>query len=567
MLLEFTLILVIGAVGGLVAKNFKQPAVIGYITAGFLATFIFPEGFKEKEPLDAIAQIGVALLLFTLGIELNLRRFSKVVKIAVLGALLQIVLSVMIYSSVLVRLGFSEPASLLVALGFSLSSTAVVIKILNDKKLLNTLPGEIMTAWLLIQDLSVIPILIIVPFLGEGIGVHLLSVVAMPLVTVVYLLAVAFWFGRWLTPYLLKKVAQLNSPELLLVSTLSLCLAVAGLTQFLGLSYALGAFIAGIMISESTEHYAVFSQIRPLRDLFSIVFFVTLPLLVAPSDIIPLLPQALLVSLIVIIVKFCIVLLITFYFGYHSKVSFLVGIGLIQVGEFAFVLVREGLRLGLVQEDMYAFVLTVTIVTILATPVLFGSGVRWYEQVRSLFKKRMPRLYTLFFNRGEHGLLREELPYKDHVVLVGYGRMGKYIGRALLSAGIPFIVIELNRAIVEKLQAEKIPAVFGDPTDPDILDFAQVDHAKVLVVTIPDVGSQLSVILHAHKLRSSITIVSRAQLDSDQKVLKGVGADVVIHPEFTASVAAAQKVLGVFNTGKKDIEKNVARLKIEHGME
>lgn len=567
MLFEFTLVILVAAIGGFIAKYSKQPAVIGYLLAGFTASVLVPSFLRQKEALDSIAQIGVALLLFTLGIECNIRRISRVVKIAVLGGFLQIIFSSLIYSVALTFLGFPQTASFIVAVGFSFSSTAVVIKILNEKKMLTTLTGEIIVAWLLIQDLTVIPVLIALPFLKDGIQVSLIPQMLIPLVTVIYLIVMALWFGRTLVSYLVKKIALFNSQELLLLTTFTLCLLVAGFTQWLGLSFALGAFIAGMMMSESLEHHAVFSEIRPLRDLFSAVFFVTLPLLAAPEHILGVLPMAITLSILVISVKFTLVVLIAWYFGYHSKVSFLVGIGLVQVGEFAFILVREGLRLGLITEQTYTVVLMVTIFTIVVTPYFFTKGIHWYERLRSFCKMRSIKLYTMFFTTGNQGMNIERLPFKDHVVLVGYGRMGKYIGRALHAMDIPYLVIEINRAIVEKLSGEKIPVLFGDPSDKDILEYAQVDSARAVVITIPDLSGQLSVIVNVRKLKPSILIVSRTQYEADQKVLKGAGADMVIHPEFTASVAVSSKLLALFNHGREEIDKRVARLKIEHGME
>lgn len=567
MLLDFTLIILIGAVGGLLAKYAKQPTIIGYLGAGFLATLLFPRFVKDKEAIDAIAQIGVALLVFTLGIEFNLARISRVIKVAVIGGIFQILISIGLYQLLLTMLGIPSYAALFVAAGFSLSSTAVVVKILSDKNMLSSLPGEIMVAWLLIQDLAVVPLLVILPVFKNGFTSHVLPDLIFPLVTAGVLITVVTLFGRKLTSFFLKKIALFNSQELLLLATLSLCLIVAGVTEWLGLSFALGAFLAGVMVGDSTEHHAMFSEIRSLRDLFTTIFFVSLPLLVPPETIVPFLPFALLLSVLVISIKFLVVAGITWYFGYHSKVSFVVGVGLIQVGEFAFVLVREGLRLDLITTSIYSLVLTVTIITILVTPILFSASAHWYEHIRKLVKNKSPRLYTFLFTRGEHGIVEEQLPFRDHIVLLGYGRMGKYIGRALQSSNIPFVVVEFNRLLVEKLKKEKIPVVYGDPSDYEILDFAQVDLARALIITIPDLTTQLAVIVNARKLNPDITIISRVHFEKDQKILKGVGADMVVHPEFTASLATVEKVLALFHQEKDDVVGKIARLKIEHGME
>ena len=567
MLLDFTFIVLLGAIGGITAKHFKQPAIIGYLLAGFAGSLFFPQLVKEKEAIDAIAQVGIAFLVFTLGIEFNIKRVSRVIKVAVIGGLLQIILSIGLYEGLLIIFGIAPYPALFISAGFALSSTAVVVKLLNEKKMLTSLPGEIMVAWLLVQDLSVVPILVFLPVFKNGLTMENAADIGLPILLSVILVAFVVTIGRKMTSLLLSKIARYNSQELLLLFTVSLCLLIAGFTQHIGLSYALGAFLAGVMIAESREQHAMFSEIRPLRDLFATIFFVSLALLVPAQTILPFLPFAFLVSIMVILVKFTVIAIIIWLFGYHTKVSFLVGVALIQVGEFAFVLVREGLRSEVITESMYALVLTVTIITIVLTPFIFNHGLVFYEHLRLQIKKKKPKLYGMIFSRGEFMNPLEELPYKDHVVLLGYGRMGKYIGRALTAASIPYVVVEFNHTLTKKLEEEGIPVVYGDPTDFDILDFAQTDHARAIIIAIPDLSTQLSVIVNARKLNRDIMIISRVHFEADQKILKSVGADYLIHPEFTASLATVEKILAKFNRKKDDIAGTISRLKIEHGTE
>lgn len=567
MLLDFTFVILFGAVGGALAKYFKQPAIIGYLLAGFIGSLFFPQLVKEREAIDAIAQIGVALLVFTLGIEFNIHRVSRVVKVAVFGGISQIILSIALYEGLLLLFGIPLYPALFMSAGFALSSTAVVVKLLHEKKMLTSLPGEIMVAWLLVQDLMVVPLLIFLPVFKNGISMGSAAQIATPIILAIILIICVLTWGRKITAILLAKIAKFNSQELLLLFTLSLCLTVAGITQFIGLSYALGAFLAGVMIADSREQHAMFSEIRPLRDLFATVFFVSMALLIPAQTILPFLPFAFLLSILIILIKFLIVAILTWLFGYHTKVSFLVGVALIQVGEFAFVLVREGLRNNIITESMYVLVLTVTIITILLTPFVFTQGLLWYEHIRQEIKKKKPRLYGFIFSRGEFRHETNELSYKDHVVLLGYGRMGKYIGRALAAVNIPYVVVEFNHTLVKKLQVENIPVVYGDPTDFDILEVAGVARARALVIAIPDLTTQLCVIVNARKINKKIMILSRVHFEQSQKILKSVGADYLIHPEFTAGVATVEKMLSLFHRKKDDIADIVSRLKIEHGME
>lgn len=565
MLPAFTLIIILGCVGGIFVKYLKLPTVIGYLIAGLIGTFILPDAIKHNEGIDVVAQIGVALLLFTLGIELNFKRLNRVLKIAVFGGLIQIILSIVTYQLLLTSFGLTSYEALFLAAGFSLSSTAVVVKILNEKNMMDTIPGEIMVAWLLIQDLAVVPFLILLPLLKNGMTVGVFSSLGFPLLNIFILLAFILLLGRKIAAFIIKKVTYFNSQELLLLTTFSLCLIVASLTEFLGLSFALGAFLAGVMVAETIENHAIFSQMRPIRDLFSVVFFVSLPLLVSPETILPFLPMAFLISILIIVIKFIIIAILTFNFGYHSKVSFYVGIGLIQVGEFAFVLVREGLRQDLIGQNAYSLVLSVTIITILLTPLFFEYATHLYERIRRTVQARIPALYPVIFETGLEKEITEQLPFNDHVVLCGYGRMGRYIGRALESAGIPFIVVDYHFATIMKLKKTHIMAVYGDATNREILDFAQVDTAKILVVALPDLSSQLSIIVHARNLNPTIMIIARTQFEKNQQLIKSVGADVVIHPEFAAAISAVEKVYSLFSVDPKAVPGKIARLKIEHG--
>jgi monovalent cation:H+ antiporter-2, CPA2 family len=319
-------------------------------------------------------------------------------------------------------------------------------------------------------------------------------------------------------------------------------------------------------IAETTENHAVFTEVRPLRDLFSVVFFVSIALLVPGDIILANLPTAFILSIVVMVVKFLTVGAITLYFGYHSKVAFLVAAGLVQVGEFSFVLIREGIGKGLVSEDAFSLVLSVSVISIIATPLIFTYTFKSYKKIRATIKQLSPRTYTILFRRGAHLTTFEELPFQNHVVLCGFGRMGKYIGRALESADIPYVVVEYNRYIVNSLRTAGINVVYGDPADRDILDFAQVDKAKLLIVAIPDLHTQRQVIAHAKSLKRDIKIISRTHHESDQKVLKTLGANYVVQPEFVAALAVVGRALHQFNLSADVITGKIARLKIEHGM-
>src|SRR3989344_2471247 len=357
---------------GAVMRFIKQPPVIGYLIAGFILS-LFLKSNETNEIVNFLSELGIVFLLFTLGIEFSFKRLGKVAHIAIIGAIVQILTTMLFGTLLITGFGFSLFAAFFMASAFSLSSTAIVVKILTDKGEMDTLPGEIMVGWLVVQDLAVLPLMIILPSLGKEMlsgGLTPLSFLLLAKNTLFAFLALGLvlYAGKHLVPWILKKIAGLNSRELLLVSVFIIVLLAAILTQQLGLSAAIGAFLAGLVIAESTQMHAVFSEIRPLRDLFAMVFFTTLGLILPAGFILQNIGTILSLSLIIMLVKFVIVMCLVLYLGYHAKTSFIVGVGLIEIGEFAFVLARVGLFGQTITTFEYGMIVSVALTSILIMP-------------------------------------------------------------------------------------------------------------------------------------------------------------------------------------------------------
>lgn len=563
---DLVLILLTAFLGGFLAKKLRQPLILGYIVAGFVAGIFLVSRFRNLEQIQTLAEIGVALLLFSLGIEFSLSKIAKFKEFAFWGALIQLLSFIFFSVLILPHFGFDFYASLFLGCCFSVSSTAVVTKILVERGELETLPGEIMVAWLLIQDLAVLPMLLILPQVAV---LDSLPFWDIPLVIlkVTVLLFLVFLMGRLVVPKILNLVASINSREVLLLAVTGLCLLAASGTYALGLSFALGAFLAGLIVSESSENHAVFAEIRPLRDIFSIIFFVSLGMLLTPSFLFTHFHQILGLSLLVVLLKFIIILFLVLYFGYHTKTAFTVSLGLVQVGEFSFVLSAVGLASSLISPETYSLVVSVTLLTIVLTPFLFNFGPKFYCRMRKIIFERSPRLYGFFFTRFDRGLAQEELPYENHVVICGYGRVGSWLGRACQMAQIPFVVLDYNHQVMGDLKKQGIPFIYGDPADIDVLDFAQVDKAKILVIAIPDRHSQEMIIVNSLNLNPKIKIVCRSHYLEDVPKLKALGVSTVIMPEFEASLSIIHRLLQSFGLDKEEVNNKIKRIKIEHGME
>lgn len=565
-----TLLLVFSAaiLGGALARLLRQPMILGYIAAGILFGNLFP-GITDRGFLQAIAQSGVTLLLFTLGIEFSFHRMKTLLRSLGWAAGLQIVLVIFLMLILSLTLNFPFLTSLFIAVAAALSSSAVIMKILTERGELDTGPGEAMMSWSVIQDLGVVPIMILLPaVVGMVSGgatpslVPLLSTMAFSIAKAGIALLVIIYLGRRGIPALLNAVAGLGSREIFVLTTVGLAFLCSLLTFVLGLSAALGAFIAGLLISETSQNHAIFAEVRPLRDLFAVVFFVSLGMGLPASVFVSAGWSLLLLTVAIIFVKWFVVMGLMRFLGYHRKTAFLVAVGLVPMSEFGFIIASQGLAMHALTSGDYALIVALTFLTILVSAPLTTQGQGLYYRLQRLLGGRWP---TLFHTRDEMVKLKEELPFKDHVVLCGYGRVGKYIGRALEMAGIPFVVVDYNSSTVAKLKAKDIPVIYGDPADVDVLDYAQVDYARAVIIAIPDRHTQEMVIANAQTLNKHVKIICRTHHEEDQKDLKSLGVTAVVQPEFEAAISIVERLLPDFGVEESEIAGKISRLKIEHG--
>lgn len=557
------LILGLAFLGGFLAKKIKQPTVVGYLLAGVFISLVTSKFFPVKDLLSFLAEIGVALLMFTLGLELSLDFLRRIRVVALWGGLIQILLVIVLSIFIFPLFGFDFYSSLFMGCAFSLSSTAIVVKILSERGEIDTLPGEIMLGWLLVQDLAVLPMMVILPAIGQtGANFGLLTASIFKSLAI---LVVILFLGKKLVPKFICWVADFGSRELLLIAVVSLCLLTAIFTSALGLSLALGAFLAGLIISKTSENHAIFSEIRPLRDLFSIIFFVSLGMFLNPyflaRNILPILG----ISILVVLTKFLIVLVLVLYLGYHIKTTLLVSMGLVQVGEFAFILSRVGLNKGLINEDIFSLILSVALLTILVTPWFILWAPRVYLGLQRA-TMRFPKIHHWLFIRTDRFAKEEGLELSNHVVICGHGRVGSWLARALQLFRIPYIVIDYNHQMILALKKRGVNALYGDPADIDVLDYAQVDKAKIVVVAIPDQATTEVIIANCQNLNPNVKIISRIHQKEALPRLKTLGATCLIQPEFEAALSIIHRVLQFLGVNREEVAGKIKRIKIEHGM-
>ncbi len=548
---EIFFVLLAALSGGVLVKFLKLQPIVGYILAGIVFSF-----FSVKiDSAGKLAEIGAILLLFSVGIEVSLDKLSRVAKVAVIGGILQIIISTSLVFLLLGAFGIGGTVGAILAFGFSLSSTAMVVKILTDKGEENTLHGEIMIGWLLVQDLAVIPLMVVLPSLAIFPG-SILASIGLALIKAAVVVGGTFILGKLIAPYFIHKIAAINSRELLVLSSMTLALGTAFLTSYFGVSPALGAFLAGVVISESQENHAVFSETRPLRDLFVALFFVSLGFLVAPGVIVAKIGLIVLLALVVVVIKLLVVFILAALFGYHGKTAIAVAFGLSQIGEFAFIIFSLALGLGLVSAEVASIGIATTLLTLIVTPFLFKSITPVWNMGKGSGK--------LFAGWGKSELKKQD--YSGHIIICGYGRVGGWVGKALTSAKIPFVVVDYNQTVINELKKQGIEAIYGDPTETEVIAAAGLKGAKAVVLAIPDEVAQEAIVAHIQSVAPGTKIISRVHKDEAWEKLKVLKVDKLVQPEFEAAITIIRTILVSSGKGKAEINDRTKSLRLSRAM-
>lgn len=545
-------------IGGTIALRLHQPPLIGYLVGGIA---IGPYGLGligETGQVQTLAEIGVVLLMFALGVEFSLENLKPVRKIAVLGGSLQIIILTFSISAIALPLGWPLATSTYLGCIFALSSTMIVLKTLMDRGELDSLQGKIMIGVLMVQDLSVVPMMVILPTLVAP-GQDALLTLALAILKAVGLLLIMLQFGSRFVPWFMAKVAAMQSRELFLLAIISLSLGAAFVTFLFGLSLAVGAFIAGLTLSESEFNLEILADIVPLRDTFSTLFFASIGMLLDPRFVLTNFGAVIAVVIIIALGKFLTSAFITRGFGYPPKVSLIVGLGLIQIGEFSFVLARQGVDLGAIPEYLYSLILAAAIVTILFTPLAFKIADPAYALLTSNETFRT-------FIEGQTAERVYEKPERlaNHVVICGYGRVSRSLVQILERRRVPHLVIEINPHLIADLRAKGTPCIFGDASNRFVLEHAELRRARVLVVAIPDPIGVERIIRYAREIHPPLDIVARATLGASLEFLRGLGATEVVEPEFEAGLEVLRHTLSRLGLGATEAQYIVNTIRIEH---
>jgi monovalent cation:H+ antiporter-2, CPA2 family len=561
LILDLVSVLAVAACGGLLAALLKQPVLLGYLIGGIV---VGPTGLgliKEIIQVETLAQFGVAFLLFALGVEFSLAELKKVKAIALGGGGLQIALTIAV--TVLVC-GLTGAWGALPAKGvflgaiLSLSSTAVVLKCLMERNETETPHGQVMLGILVVQDLALGLMLAVLPALDqppETIGIAVLTA----LLRIGLFAAGAIAAGIWVIPPLLRLLARTESRELFLLGVVALCLGIALLTEYLGLSIEMGAFVAGLMISEVEYADQTLTYVEPLRDIFASLFFVSVGMLIDPVFLWNNLELILLLVAIVFVGKFLIITPLVKIFRYPLKTALIVGLGLAQIGEFSFVLASKGLSLGLVSRRIYLLILGTTAVTLVITPFVLRLVPYLFDWAES-----MPWLKPYLEGEGQPLDMSEELPVKDHVIVCGYGRVGKNVVKLLLTNDLPVVVIDQSEARIQQLREAGLSYVYGNCVSLHVLETAGISNAKGMVIALPDPMSTRLSLKRALQLTPELNIVVRATNNKNIEALYQLGAREVVQPEFEASLEMATYLLTDLGFSPSLVQRQMQEIRDRH---
>jgi monovalent cation:H+ antiporter-2, CPA2 family len=550
---ELVIVLAVAVLVIYVSQKIKLPSVVGFLLTGVL---IGPGGLsliKDTKAVDALAEIGVVMLLFMIGLEFTLDRLKRIRRNFLMGGGLQLVLTIAAAAVLLSLLGVPFKAAAFYGFLVSLSSTAVVLKILGDRSETDAPQGRISLGILIFQDLAIVPMVALVPVLATS-GSASAAAIVLRFALSVLAIAGVFAVARYLMPRVLHVVVRTRIREIFLITSLFACLGMAWLTSSLGLSLALGAFLAGVVISESEYSHQVVSDILPFKDLFNSLFFISIGMLLDASVVWEsrLIVFALVLSIVVL--KSAVVVLTVRLLGYGSRIALVTGLALAQIGEFSFVLAGVGRANGLMTGDVFQVFLASSILTILATPLLIQLSPALAARAEKKFK------WTGRISEKSGPASRKS---EGHIIVAGYGLNGRNLTHVLKQAGIAYVILEINPEAVRRASADGEPVIYGDVSSRTILQEACVDKATGLVFAISDPATTRRGVRAAREMNPSLFIIVRTRYAAEIDELYGLGADDVIPEEFETSIEIFTRVLDKYHVPRNVIDAQVRVLRGE----
>lgn len=530
-------------------NRIKIPPIVGFLLTGLL---IGPNGFHligMEAEVEVFAEIGVILILFSIGIDFSVSKLLNMKRLIIVGGSLQVLSTIAVIALLSYGIGFEVNIAIFFGFLVALSSTAIILKLLITNGALDTPQGKISLGILIFQDIIILPMFLVTPLLA-GQSDNIVVSVTLLIAKIVGILAFLYVSIQFVMPKLIFAVAKTRIKELFFFIIILIALVVVWLSSVLGISLALGAFLAGLIISESDYSHEALSFVEPMRDVFGSIFFISIGMLFDVSLVIANWHIIIIATLVVLLVKFISISFAVFVLGYPVRIIILVSLMLAQIGEFSFVLSKIGLDSGIIDFDIYSKVIAVAVISMLFTPLYFELAPRLASTIgyAKIFRN---------YNRRANNESEKPKKLKNHMIIVGFGLNGRNLTKAATIAGLEYIVLEMNPITVKNEKQKGEPIYFGDASNEAILEFASVKKAKILVIAISDPTSTRAIIAQAKNINPDLYIIARTRFVQEVQALYTLGADEVIPEEFETSIEIFTRVLTKYLIPRQEIERLV----------
>lgn len=557
LLINIVIALVVAFIGGLIARRVGLPTIIGYLVAG-IAIGPFTPGFVgDIETISQLAELGVIFLMFGVGLSISFKDLRKVGDMAIPGSLTQMAVVTLLGFGLSQLWGWSPVAGIVLGLAISNASSVVMLRGLMDNSLLNTPHGQVAIGWSIVQDLVTVVILVLIPSLaGAGLDWQIMG---LAILKAAAFLALVLFVGARLIPWLLQLIAHTRSRELFILAILAIALGTAlSSAELFGVSLALGAFVAGVVISESPLSHQVGADVLPFREAFAVLFFVSIGMLVNPAYLFNNIGTVLALTALIMVGKSVLITLMGFIFSRPARTALVVGAGNSQIGEFSFILGQVGLTLGLLSRDQYSLILAGALLSITLNPGMFRSIHRIEKGLQ-----RFPKVWKQLDRHGPTPAPSVET-IQNHVVVIGFGRVGRHIVNVLETIHIPHLVIEMDVERVEALNRRGTLTLFGDAANSEVITFAGLERARALVITVPEEATGELIVVAARDLSACLPIIVRAATEEGVRRMVEFGAQDVIHPELEGGLEIVRHTLLRLDFPPEEINRYTDTVRRDH---
>lgn len=537
LLINIAVALAAALIGGMIAKFLRLPTIVGYMLAGIVIGPFTPGYIGDVSTISELAELGVIFLMFGVGLHFSIEDLWKVRSIAIPGAIGQMLITTLLGYGLAKLLGWSHSSALVLGLAISIASTVVLLRGLMDNGLLNTQHGQAAVGWLILEDIATVLILLLMPTLVSGSGGIDWGSLGFTLLKAAAFFALLIFIGRKLIPYMLMGTAKSGSRELFILAVLAVSVGIAlASTKIFDVSIALGAFAAGVVVNESKLSHQVSADIVPFRDAFSVIFFVSIGMMVDVSYIAGNIPALLALVVLITVGKYLVTLTMGLLIKQPAKTFLVVAAGLSQIGEFSFILGQAGVSLGLLNQDQYSMILAGALISITVNPLMYKV-----TTPAEAFFRKFPIFWRQLDKFGEQAPMPESIA--DHVVVIGYGRVGHHIVNVLSNLKVPLVVVDSKVERIEELVELGVPCLYGDAGNSEVISHAGLERARLLVVTTPDDAATQIIVTAARSVSQDLHIVARAATDNHVEQLYASGANHVIQPELEGGLQVVRRTL------------------------